>query len=288
MKKRKHIRSASCDVKIGRSNSREYDAEYRTRRLLQNRSHSRTNSRDLDADGRHRRHQTHSRTNSRGEPINIKYILNCLKPDAATNQLLMSSAHMMAQKAVAEHGAARVVRKHYRNHSYDQIYNKPNNIKIDQELHNKLNRNRSLAAGSTSAVQNDLSGAVAGCSNADRAHGSHVSHSRTNSKDLNKSGFISSLVDDAASNILRHRRTNSKDLNHMLSSGQSISMATSSGTVVDAQHAQLPPTNPTAPYHRRNISLPIDTDYTNARPFVNNESKEQYNDGSSRYDNSGS
>lgn len=287
MKKRKHIRSASCDVKIGRSNSREYDAEYRSRRLLQNRSHSRTNSRDLDADGRPRRNQTHSRTNSRGEPINIKYILNCLKPDAATNQLLMSSAHMMAQKAVAEHGAARVVRKHYRNHSYDQIYSMPNNIKIDQELHNKLNRNRSLATASTSVIQNDLNSAVAGCSNADRAHSSNASHSRTNSKDLNKGGFISSLVDDAASNILRHRRTNSKDLNHMLSSGQSISMATSSGAVADAQHAQLPPTNPATAYHRRNVSLPIDTDYTNARLLANNESNEQYSDKTNRYDNNG-
>lgn len=279
MKKRKHIRSASCDVKIGRSNSREYDAEYRSRRLLQNRSHSRTNSRDLDTDGRSRRNQTHSRTNSRGEPINIKYILNCLKPDAATNQILMSSAHMMAQKAVAEHGAARIVRKHYRNHSYDQIYNMPNNIKIDQELHNKLNRNRSLAAASTSVIQNDLGGASSS-SNASNlaAEGpininSNTSHSRNNSKDLNKSGFISSLVDDAASNILRHRRTNSKDFNRVVSGGgqATTSMTPPSGAVAEAT---LPPINPKA-YHRRNVSLPIDTDHTNVRLLETNESNER-------------
>lgn len=49
IKKRKHIRSNSCDVKIGRSNSREYDPEYRNRRGLgfQRRGHSRNNSHDL-------------------------------------------------------------------------------------------------------------------------------------------------------------------------------------------------------------------------------------------------
>lgn len=49
IKKRKHIRSNSCDVKIGRSNSREYDPEYRNRRGFgfQRRGHSRNNSHDL-------------------------------------------------------------------------------------------------------------------------------------------------------------------------------------------------------------------------------------------------
>lgn len=269
MKKRKHIRSASCDVKIGRSNSREYDAEYRTRRLLQNRSHSRTNSRDLDADGRPRRQQTHSRTNSRGEPINFKYILNCLKPDAATNQILMSSAHMMAQKAVAEHGAARVVRKHYRNHSYDQIYSMPNNIKIDQELHSKLNKIRSQAAASTSTVPNEAGGSGAGAAVAERKNSLvSGSHSRNNSRDLNKGGFNSSLADEAASNILRHRRTNSKDLNRAATGGPAASVA-----VVDAA---LPPINPSSAYHRRNVSLPkVDTENTNARLLAGTEPAEQ-------------
>lgn len=272
MKKRKHIRSASCDVKIGRSNSREYDAEYRTRRLLQNRSHSRTNSRDLDADGRPRRQQTHSRTNSRGEPINFKYILNCLKPDAATNQILMSSAHMMAQKAVAEHGAARVVRKHYRNHSYDQIYSMPNNIKIDQELHSKLNKIRCQAAASTSTVPSEAGGSGAAAVAVAERKNSLVSgsHSRNNSRDLNKGGggFNSSLADEAASNILRHRRTNSKDLNRVAMVAPAASAA-----VVDAA---LPPINPSSAYHRRNVSLPkIDTETTNARLLAGNEPTEQ-------------
>lgn len=146
-------------MKIGRSNSREYDPEYRNRRGFgfQRRGHSRNNSHDLDFDHRHRRDgrpPTHSRTSSRDEPM--KYILSCLKPDASTSRLLMSSAQLMATAAAAEHGAARAVRKHCRNHSYDQIYSMPHNIKIDQEFHNKLHRHRALAAtASTPVTQND-------------------------------------------------------------------------------------------------------------------------------------
>lgn len=60
----------------------------------------------LDIDQRKRRPTTHSRTSSRDERMNIRYILNCLKSDASTNQLLMSSAVMIARAAAAEHGAA--------------------------------------------------------------------------------------------------------------------------------------------------------------------------------------
>lgn len=261
MKKRKHIRSNSCDVKIGRSNSREYDPEHRNRRLFNRRGHSRNNSHDLDFDNRHRRHPTHSRTSSRDEPLNIKYILNFLKPDAATNRLLLSSAAMMATAAAAEHGAVRAVRKHCRNHSYDQIYSMPNNIKIDQEFHNRLNRHRmqasATAAASSSAVENDVS--VTKPLNVNKeyldnrmlsknemAAPATGSHSRTNSKDLNKSSFLSSLVDDAA-NILRHRRTNSKDLNRILNPMPSTSEAgapTNESQVTQSQ------------YHKLNVSLP--------------------------------
>lgn len=214
LKKRKHIRSNSCDVKIGRSNSREYDAEYRNRRLHQNRSHSRTNSRDIDSDARVKRNPTHSRTNSRDEPINIKYILNCLKPD-----LLILPPPVRSS------------RKHSRNHSYDQIYNMPNNIKFDQELHNKFNKNRNWPAGvsgvaASTVIENDLVKNNAVDQKYVRSDGSGPSsmmgtstagsHSRNNSKDLNKASFLSSLVDDAAHSILRHRRTNSKDLNRIV------------------------------------------------------------------------
>lgn len=290
MKHNKHIRSNSCDVKIGRSNSREYDAEYRNRRLFHPRSHSRNNSRDLDFDSRHRRQPTHSRTNSRDDPMNIKYILNCLKPDASTNRLLLSSAAMLAQAAVAEHGAARAVRKHSRNHSYDQIYSMPNNIKIDQELHNRFHKNRlatTTAAATTSAIQpsateNDSNVMKTSTSNMNKEYldnrnlgkptelpSSTVitigSHSRNNSKDLNKSSFQSSLVDDAANNILRHRRTNSKDLNRMLHTMPSTSSAiggsggigscvagtSGCGQIVDSPQQQ---SQQQIQFHKRNLS----------------------------------
>lgn len=257
-------------MKIGRSNSREYDPEYRNRRLFQKRGHARNYSHDLDFDNRHRRHPTHSRTGSRDEPMNIKYILNCLKPDASTNRILMSSAAIMATAAAAEHGAARAVRKHCRNHSYDQIYSMPNNIKIDQELYNRFNKNRTMeATTSTPAIENDLNIAKStniSSINANKEYldnrrtsksdcglppkcggtGGTGSHSRTNSKDLNKNSFLSSLVDDAA-NILRHRRTNSKDLNRILNP---IPSTSETGALTNEPQ----PTQ--SLYHKRNVSLP--------------------------------
>lgn len=255
MKKRKHIRSNSCDVKIGRSNSREYDSEYRNRRLFHPRSHSRNNSRDLEFDNRNRRQPTHSRTSSRDEPMNIKHILNYLKPDASTNRLLLSSAAMLAQAAAADHGTARIIRpKHNRNHSYDQIYSMPNNIKIDQEFHKKLIKNRAMAPPtSNSTIENDLNKEYL-----DNKLGKNEmaastvinigSHSRNSSKDLNKSDFLSSLVDDAAANnnVLRHRRTNSKELNRIFNP---IPSTSSSGLpMLDASQLQQQ-------FHRRNVSL---------------------------------
>lgn len=252
-------------MKIGRSNSREYDAEYRNRRLFQKRGHARNYSHDLDFDNnRHKRHPTHSRTSSRDEPMNIKYILNCLKPDASTNRLLMSSAALMATAAAAP----RSVRKHSRNHSYDQIYNMPNNIKIDQELYNRFNKNRtSEATTSTPMIENDL--AMAKSSNINANNKEYLdskmlnkcdvglppkgnSHSRTNSKDLNKTSFLSSLVDDAA-NILRHRRTNSKDLNRILNPIPSTSEA---GAIDSQQQMATASTMTQSQYHKRNVSVP--------------------------------
>lgn len=303
IKKRKHIRSNSCDVKIGRSNSqREYDPDYRNRRGFafgQRRGHSRGNSHDLDFEHRHRRPPTHSRTSSRDEPMNMKYILSCLKPDASTNRLLMSSAALMATAAAAEHGASRAVRKHCRNHSYDQIYGMPHNsIKIDQEFHNRLNRHRALGATASSPViENDghqqkmKNAATTTTTNqnysannkeyldnrlinpkVDMPPASTIisigSHSRTNSKDLNRaaasSNFLSSLVDDAA-NILRHRRTNSKDLNRILNPMPSTSetgplTTDSSMTTAASATAAAAATAAATQYHKRNASLPPPND----------------------------
>lgn len=236
MKQRKHIRSNSCDVKIGRSNSRDYDSEYRMRRPPNNasnnnnqHSHSRNNSRDFDSDFRQK--LTHTRTHS-SDHANIKYILNYLKPD--------HSKLLTAYVSTSDGSTSRASRKHSRNHSYDQIYNMPNNIKLDHELHSKFNKNRlnavaavGAAIASGSAIDShDVNllkmskefsdNKFAGKSSDGPGTSTGIvklSHSRNNSKDLNgKLPTLATIVDDNGSDsILRHRRTNSKDLNRNVS-----------------------------------------------------------------------
>lgn len=226
MKKRKHTRSASCDVKIGRSNSREYDSDHKMKR--QN-NHSRNNSRDFDSDFRQKLTRTHSRANLKEDHLNFKYILNYLKPDR------IGGTDMSGQ---------RTVRKHSRNHSYDQIYNMPNNIKLDQELHNKFHKNNkvkttiddvNLLKNSTASSSKDY------VDSKFLAKAEVPTHSRTNSKDLNlNKSILASIVDCETTglNILRHRRTNSKDLNRVLAPSPSASSLIDLATGADRQHAR--------------------------------------------------
>lgn len=263
MKRRKHMRSNSCDVKIGRSNSREYsENDYRLRRQAPNNySHSRSNSRDIDMDFRQK--LTHSRTNS-SDHANIKYILNYLKPDHS--KLLTT-----------ETGSSHSRKKHSRNHSYDQIYNMPNNIKLDQELHSKFNKNRmnAVASAGTSGIEHDV--------NILKSHKDFVenkfcgaksdvppvlvklTHSRNNSKDLNSKGILATIVDDggSADSILRHRRTNSKDLNRLVtnnvnapSTSASVAGETASCEIGDIENSCNTTNNDHHFHHVRNLSLP--------------------------------
>lgn len=207
---------------------------------------------------------------------------------------------MNLKAAAAEHGAARAVRKHCRNHSYDAIYSMPhNNIKIDQEFHNRLNRHRALGATTSSPViENDHGGGGGGhhkivAANTNQMNSANNkeyldnrlintktempastiisigSHSRTNSRDLNRAtaaaaaaggggNFLSSLVDDAT-NILRHRRTNSKDLNRILNPMPSTSETgplTNESAMMASAAAAAAQTQ--SQYHKRNASLPSD------------------------------
>lgn len=238
LKKRKHTRSYSCDVKIGRSNSREYDPESRNRRVNNQRSHSRNNSRDLVLEGRQKPQPTHSRTSSRDEPINVKYIFNCIKPEG-----------MLGLPPPVKS------RKHSRNHSYDQIYSMPNNIKFDHDLTKRFNKNckksvtSAAAPAASSVIENDLRKAAAGASGSSTnvVSANTSSHSRNNSKDLNKPNFLSALVDDAANSILRHRRTNSKDLNRILATP-------STSTNFVTASSESGPVPASSQQHRRNIS----------------------------------
>lgn len=220
--RKNHKRSSSCDVKITRSNSRDYDGgDFRLRKHFPSAAvaaatanntapahYSRTGSRDPMNDGgdSFRAKLTHQRTASRdsgSSSSNIKYILNYL--------------HASNPRATAS-------KKHSRNHSYDQIY-MPNNIKIDQELHRKFHKN----GGRKNSRDHDVNVLQQQPAVVIKASGSKecdpdlttsqviesiYHHSRNNSKDLNY------LVDDVGGGSgLRHRRTNSKDLNRIADGG---------------------------------------------------------------------
>lgn len=205
-------------------------------------THSRNNSSDLNSDFRHK--LTHSRTNSRDDAgaLNIRYIQNQLKPqeDEEDDDELTT-------------GCGHFVKKHARNHSYDQIY-MPNNIRFDADFfrnhHSNKNKNvnvlKNVMNREENRVKNSNETEAAAVAALAATTVSSRSHSRNNSKDLNirtaaatttasnntnatipqcvsgagvgAGGVIGAAhnVAEAALSILRHRRTNSKDLNYTL------------------------------------------------------------------------
>lgn len=202
-KNRKHFRSSSCDIKIIRTNSKEYDNnEYKLKKYP--RSHSRNNSRDLGEEFRQK--LTHSRNNSRDDQhANIKYIINHLKSTVKeTGQLnkINSSCELIDKKSM---------KNHTRNNSFDQ-----------QELNNK-NHSRFGSKDDVNILKNlDNKFPIKNSSNEiliDDFVEPKYTHSRTNSKELNAISLDKPLVltSDDSSNILRHRRTNSKDLKQQYS-----------------------------------------------------------------------
>ncbi|XP_053960049.1 uncharacterized protein LOC128864424 isoform X1 [Anastrepha ludens] len=256
-KSKKHFRSASCDVKMIRSFSKDQNIApgsgttdgglhepIKIKSLKRFQTHSRNNSSDLNSDFRHK--LTHSRTNSRDDAgagaLNIRYIQNQLKPqeDEEDDDELTT-------------GCGHFVKKHARNHSYDQIY-MPNNIRFDADFfrnhHNNKNKNVNVLKNvnrEETRVKNSNEMEAAAAAAAGTATATTVGsrgHSRNNSKDLNirtttatsnninpiapssctatlggsGGGVVGAAhnVAEAALNILRHRRTNSKDLNYTL------------------------------------------------------------------------
>lgn len=254
-KSKKHFRSASCDVKMIRSFSKDQNIAPGTtstdggmhepikiKSLKRFQTHSRNNSSDLNSDFRHK--LTHSRTNSRDDAgaLNIRYIQNQLKPqeDEEDDDELTT-------------GCGHFVKKHARNHSYDQIY-MPNNIRFDADFfrnhHSNKNKNvnvlKNVMNREENRVKNSNETEAAAVAALAATTVSSRSHSRNNSKDLNirtaaatttasnntnatipqcvsgagvgAGGVIGAAhnVAEAALSILRHRRTNSKDLNYTL------------------------------------------------------------------------
>lgn len=234
----KHFRSNSCDIKIGRSNSRESDINPAYRRFM--RGHSRNNSHDIDQDQR-----TTNRTLQQQQPqhYNIRYILNQLKTNNATaEQNLMNLKNNFKN------------RRHMRNHSYGQEFSfLPNNtiVRLNNDAANQFLQS---TCGSSQPISTGHSFRSHSRKNSKDFHHnidlkSNVTkermllsknasvemneeleqkespseskqHSRNNSKDLSKINLASvatslkSLITshgDVGEGI-RHRRTNSKDL----------------------------------------------------------------------------
>ncbi|KAL9926854.1 organic anion transporting polypeptide 30B isoform 2-T15 [Glossina fuscipes fuscipes] len=226
-KSKKHFRSASCDVKMIRSFAKDHNTNVanmdvgessKFRNLKKIHMHSRNNSSDLNAEFRTKL-LAQSNSISRDDPaLSIRYIQNQLKPQADEED-----------EDELTTGCGHFVRKHSRNHSYDQIY-MPNNIRFDPEFlrgHNKKNVNllKNVVEGKQKN-SNETTEAVS------------RGHSRNNSKDLNTKvslstagsnnaiaitptatlPVITTATPESTLSILRHRRTNSKELNHILNS----------------------------------------------------------------------
>ncbi|KAH8376525.1 hypothetical protein KR093_000020, partial [Drosophila rubida] len=229
-KSKKHFRSASCDVKMIRSFAKDHNVaggaasstaadaaagdKYRNLKKLQ--SHTRNHSTDLNPqDARHK--------TLRDDPtLPIRYIQNQLRPQDCAEE---------DDDDELTTGCGHFVKKHSRNHSYDQIY-MPNNIRFDADflrhphhphshhsnakknvnvLKNVVSSNSGDAAVGKLKNSNEMEAAAAAAT----AAGGSRCHSRNNSKDLNSQLAVSEPASTGLS-ILRHRRTNSKDLNYSI------------------------------------------------------------------------
>lgn len=245
----KHFRSNSCDIKIGRSNSRESDINPAYRRFM--RGHSRNNSHDIDQE-----QQRIGRSLNQQQPqhYNIRYILNQLKTNNATaEQNLMNLKNNFKN------------RRHMRNHSYGQEFSfLPNNTivrlnndaanqflqstcgssqpistghsfrshsrknskdflqHLPHDLKSNVTKERMLLSKNVSVEMNEE---LEQKYNKESVTDSQQ-HSRNNSRDMNKINLASvatslkSLITTAADEGIRHRRTNSKDLQKAIAGGE--------------------------------------------------------------------
>lgn len=291
-KSKKHFRSASCDVKMIRSFARDHNANpnidvcetSKFKNLKKLHTHSRNNSSDLNTEFRHKL-VAHSNSCSQNDPnFSIRFIQNQLKPhedEEDEDELTAGCGHF--------------VRKHSRNHSYDQIY-MPNNIRFDPEffrghnnnhhhnnhLHHNNSNNKKNVNLLKNVVENKLKNSNETNESASRGH------SRNNSKDLNikvsqtNTNAVNSTTGGAASNaliaetalsILRHRRTNSKDLNNAASAGSSEHTAAPANLV-----AVLGNSTGSNKKHSRNSShqkIQIDDDRSGLIDNYNNEDDDE-------------
>lgn len=273
----KHFRSNSCDIKIGRSNSRSESSDINPayRRFM--RGHSRNNSHDIDQE-----QQQQQRVGGRSlqpQNYNIRYILNQLKTNNATaEQNLMNLKNNFKN------------RRHMRNHSYGQEFSfLPNNtiVRLNNEAANQflqstcgssqpistghsfrshsrknskdfhqhvlphdlksnVTKERMLLSKNVSVEMNEELEQKYNKESGESDYSEQQQHSRNNSKDLSKINLTSvatslkSLIDEG----IRHRRTNSKDLQKPIAGGEhkrnaSLGKVENERAVVAQEAAQL-------------------------------------------------
>lgn len=156
-KPRKHFRSSSCDIKITRSNSKEYDSDHRLK--LNPRSHSRNNSRDNNELIRPNNEQ------------NFKFIMNHLKSTAKETDQLNKINHT-------------------RNNSLDtQIMPK----QLDHEFNKKFIKNHSRTNSKDyeiNLLKKDLLDSKFFGIGGEKPVDSKFTHSRSNSKDLDATNIL--------------------------------------------------------------------------------------------------
>ncbi|EDV33018.1 uncharacterized protein Dana_GF22759, isoform B [Drosophila ananassae] len=216
-KSKKHFRSASCDVKMIKSFARDHGsaggpadaagqeagASNKYKNLKKFQAHTRNHSTDL---------------HDPSQPI--RYIQNQLRPQDCAEE---------DDDDELTTGCGHFVKKHSRNHSYDQIY-MPNNIRFDADFlrHPHAHHNPKKNVNVLKNVVSDL-GKLKNSNEMESGGTGSRGHSRNNSKDLNTkipSGTASNssagqptadaTATGAGLSVLRHRRTNSKDLNYQI------------------------------------------------------------------------
>nr|NP_609293.2 organic anion transporting polypeptide 30B, isoform B [Drosophila melanogaster]NP_723463.1 organic anion transporting polypeptide 30B, isoform A [Drosophila melanogaster]NP_995668.1 organic anion transporting polypeptide 30B, isoform C [Drosophila melanogaster]AAF52781.2 organic anion transporting polypeptide 30B, isoform A [Drosophila melanogaster]AAN10695.1 organic anion transporting polypeptide 30B, isoform B [Drosophila melanogaster]AAS64664.1 organic anion transporting polypeptide 30B, len=212
-KSKKHFRSASCDVKMIKSFARDHSsssgpadaagqdavgASTKYKNLKKFQAHTRNHSTDL---------------HDPSQPI--RYIQNQLRPQDCPEE---------DDDEELTTGCGHFVKKHSRNHSYDQIY-MPNNIRFDADFlrHPHSHHNPKKNVNVLKNVVSDV-GKLKNSNEIEAGGAGSRGHSRNNSKDLNTkissatpaSGQVVTDASTTGLSVLRHRRTNSKDLNYQV------------------------------------------------------------------------
>lgn len=184
----RHLRSKSCDVKLGRSNSRD-SADNMGGYRFRAGGHSRNNSRDMENEA------------TRVLPQNFRYILNHLK----TNNSHFRNHSYGQEFSFLPNNAIVRLDNNCANQFLQRTFGATSSFKHSRDYHEMLKNN-------TAKMMLSKNNSVELAEEVEHKY----THSRNNSKDLTTkiTNSLKSLIEDVGSNSnLRHRRTNSRDMN---------------------------------------------------------------------------